>query len=118
MSLSLLSAILVGVGGMAGALSRHVVDQQIIGKWSTVTVNVLGSIALGFIVAAPVGDAAATLAGTGFCGAFTTFSSFAVGVAELLDVGDYRTAARYAFGTLLAALVGVAIGAAVGGILG
>ncbi|KAB1192575.1 camphor resistance protein CrcB [Haloferax sp. MBLA0076] len=118
MTLSFSSVVLVGVGGMLGALSRHVVDQQIVGKWSTFTVNVLGSIALGFVVTAPVGDATATLAGTGFCGAFTTFSSFAVGVAELLDVGDYRTAARYAFGTLLAALVGVAIGGAMGGIVG
>ncbi|ELZ83823.1 CRCB integral membrane protein [Haloferax gibbonsii ATCC 33959] len=118
MSLSLLSAVLVGVGGMAGAVSRHTVDQRIVGKWSTVTVNVLGSVALGFLVTAPVGDAAVALAGTGFCGAFTTFSSFAVGVAELADAGDYDTAARYAFGTLLAALVGVAIGGAVGGTVG
>ncbi|KTG29581.1 fluoride efflux transporter FluC [Haloferax profundi] len=118
MTLSGTSVVLVGVGGMLGALSRHIVDQRIVGKWSTFTVNVLGSIALGFVVTASVGDATATLAGTGFCGAFTTFSSFAVGVAELLDVGDYRTAARYAFGTLLAALVGVAIGGAIGGIVG
>ncbi|ELZ75490.1 CRCB integral membrane protein [Haloferax larsenii JCM 13917] len=118
MSLTLTSALLVGLGGMAGATSRHVVDQQLVGKWSTFTVNVLGSIALGFIVTAPVGDVTATLAGTGFCGAFTTFSSFAVGVAELVDVGDYRTAAWYAFGTLLAALVGVVIGGAVGGSVG
>ncbi|ELZ94932.1 CRCB integral membrane protein [Haloferax mucosum ATCC BAA-1512] len=118
MSLSLVSAVLVGVGGTVGALSRHLVDQQLVGKWSTVTVNVLGSIALGFIVSVPFGDAVAALAGTGFCGAFTTFSSFAVGVAELLDAGDYRTAARYAFGTLLAALVGVAIGGVMGGLVG
>ncbi|MGB9957285.1 fluoride efflux transporter FluC [Haloferax prahovense] len=118
MTLSLLSAALVGVGGMAGAVARHTVDQRVVGKWSTVTVNVLGSVALGFLVSAPVGDAAATLAGTGFCGAFTTFSSFAVGVAELTDAGDYDTAARYAFGTLVAALVGVAIGGAVGGLVG
>ncbi|ELZ74020.1 CrcB family protein [Haloferax sp. Atlit-10N] len=118
MSLSLLPAVLVGVGGMAGAVSRHTVDQRIVGKWSTVTVNVLGSVALGFLVSAPVGDAAVTLAGTGFCGAFTTFSSFAVGVAELVDAGEYDTAARYAFGTLVAALVGVAIGGAVGGMVG
>ncbi|KAB1197399.1 MULTISPECIES: CrcB family protein [Haloferax] len=118
MSLSATTVVLVGLGGMLGAVSRHVVDQQIVGKWSTFTVNVLGSIALGFVVTAPVAEPAATLAGTGFCGAFTTFSSFAVGVAELLDVGDYRTAARYAFGTLLAALVGVAIGGAIGGVVG
>ncbi|ADE03773.1 MULTISPECIES: CrcB family protein [Haloferax] len=118
MTPSLLSAVLVGVGGMGGAVARHTVDQRVVGKWSTVTVNVLGSVALGFIVTASVGDAAATLAGTGFCGAFTTFSSFAVGVAELAEAGDYDTAARYAFGTLVAALVGVAIGGAMGGLVG
>ncbi|WP_049922134.1 fluoride efflux transporter FluC [Haloferax sp. BAB-2207] len=118
MTPSLLSAVLVGVGGMGGAVARHTVDQRVVGKWSTVTVNVLGSVALGFIVTASVGDAAAKLAGTGFCGAFTTFSSFAVGVAELAEAGDYDTAARYAFGTLVAALVGVAIGCVVGGLVG
>jgi CrcB protein len=112
------TAVLVGLGGIFGATSRHVVDQRIVGKWSTFTVNVLGSIALGFIATAPVGEAAATLAGTGFCGAFTTFSSFAVGVAELFDAGEYLTAVWYAVGTLLTALVGVAIGGVLAGVVG
>ena len=116
MTTSLLSAVLVGVGGMAGAVSRHTVDQRVVGKWSTVTVNVLGSIALGVLATAPVGDAAATLAGTGFCGAFTTFSSFAVNVSEAAANGRYRLAAIDAAGTLVTALVGVGIGAGLAGL--
>ncbi|SFR34723.1 fluoride efflux transporter FluC [Halogeometricum limi] len=110
--------VLVGLGGTLGALSRYAVDTALSGGHrSTLAVNVLGSFALGALVAAPVSTAAATLFGTGFCGAFTTFSSFAVGVAEDATNGDGRRAVRYAVGTLLAALGGVAVGGGLVGIL-
>lgn len=103
--------VLVGLGGTLGALSRYGVDVGLSGgRRSTIAVNVLGSVALGAAVAAPLPTAAATLFGTGFCGAFTTFSSFAVTVAEDAAGGNRRAAAGYAAGTLCAALAGVALG--------
>jgi CrcB protein len=110
--------ILVGLGGMLGALSRYGVDVGLSGgPRSTFAVNVAGSFTLGVLVTTPVSAAALTTFGTGFCGAFTTFSSFAVSVAERAADGRWRDALRYATLTLLAALVGVALGGALGGSL-
>ena len=47
--------------------------------WSALLiVNVVGSAALGAIVRADVSAATATVLGVGFCGALTTYSSFAL----------------------------------------
>ncbi len=105
------TALLVGLGGSLGALARYAVDVALDGgRRSTFAVNVLGSLALGALVAVAPADATLALAGTGFCGAFTTFSSFAVNVTRAFDTGDYRLAAVDALGTLASALVGVGIG--------
>ncbi|MFB6091256.1 MAG: CrcB family protein [Halobellus sp.] len=109
--------LLVGLGGAAGALARYGVDVALDGgRRSTFAVNVLGSVALGALVASASPEATLALAGTGFCGAFTTFSSFAVNVAEALSAERIRLAVVDAVGTLAAALLGAAIGAAVVGL--
>lgn len=114
MTLSLAAAAVVGLGGVAGAVARYGVGTQLSGTRATLLVNALGSLALGALVAAGVEGDAALLAGTGFCGAFTTFSSVAVEVAGRHDRGDGRGAARYAVVTLVTALVGVGAGFLVG----
>jgi CrcB protein len=107
---------LVGLGGTLGALARYGVDRALSGgRRSTLAVNVLGSVALGALVASPTSAASAAVFGTGFCGAFTTFSSFAVSVAEDAADGERGRAVRYALGTLFAALLGVVLG---GGLVG
>jgi CrcB protein len=95
---------LVGVGGALGAVSRHAVALRLDGRRSVLAVNALGSFALGAVVAAPVGARATLLVGVGFCGAFTTFSSFAVGTVRAADERDGRAAATEAGATLAAAL--------------
>lgn len=107
--------LLVGVGGTAGALGRHLVGARLErNRADTLAVNVLGSVLLGALVVAPVGESTALAVGTGFCGAFTTFSSFAFETVRLAELGHRREAALYAGGTLLAALAGVAVGGVVG----
>lgn len=110
------TAILVGLGGAAGALARYAVDRLLDGgRRSTFAVNVLGSALLGAIVAASVPAEAVALIGAGFCGAFTTFSSFALNITRALDAGRVDIALVDAAGTLVAALVGVWIGSALVG---
>lgn len=110
---SLLAALLVGVGGTAGALARYAVDAVLGGRRATFAVNVAGSLVLGVASTRfAAGSTPSLLVGTGFCGAFTTFSSFAVAVAEGTTDGDGRPLA-YAAGTLLAAVVAVLVGRAV-----
>ena len=109
--------VLVGVGGAAGALARYAVDRLLDGgRRSTFAVNVLGSTFLGAVVAASPPAATLALLGTGFCGAFTTFSSFADNVTRALDAGRIDLALADAAGTLAAALVGVGIGSVLVGV--
>lgn len=109
-----MDAAVVGVGGVAGAVSRYLVGQRLSGRRATATVNVLGSALLGLVVALPLADTLLLAVGTGFCGAFTTFSSFAVEVADLSTEGAERVAGRYALSMLLGALLGVSVGTLVG----
>lgn len=106
----LATALLVGVGGAAGALGRYGVGTRLPGPTATIVVNVLGSAAAGALLAAELPDSTMSIAAIGFCGAFTTFSSFAVEVADRLDRGDVAGAAWYASATLGTALLGVGIG--------
>ena len=109
--------LLVGAGGVAGAVARFLVGTLVERDTAdTLTVNVLGSLLLGAVAAVPASgpaDPVALAAGTGFCGAFTTFSSFAVDTVRLAENGRPRRAVANALGTLVAALLAVAVGAAV-----
>jgi CrcB protein len=108
--------LLVGVGGVLGALSRHLVGEPVdTNTLDTLTVNLLGSFLLGALVAAPVGDSVLFLAGTGFCGAFTTFSSFAFETVRLAETGDPERALVNAVVNLAGAIVAVFVGAIVAG---
>ena len=113
----LLAAVLVGLGGSAGAASRHAVGLRVEGRRSVAVVNALGSLALGALLAAPTGSEATLFAAVGFCGAFTTFSSFAVGTVSTAADGEGRIAAGFAVANFAAALLAFLVGAAVGGTL-
>jgi CrcB protein len=79
----------------------------------TLLVNLVGSFALGCLVGAGVTAPAATLAGTGLIGAFTTFSTFVRESHALATAGDHGRAACYIAlsigGGLAAALVGLSL---------
>lgn len=117
----ILTAVLVAVGGSVGATARYLLGQILPGRRSTVVVNVLGSFLLGAVAAAvatdtlsgppgPTARSVSALVGVGFCGAFTTYSSFAVETQSLLADGKVRTVVVFALGTLTAALFGAVVG--------
>jgi CrcB protein len=111
---ALVTALAVGVG----AVARYAVGQTLERRAAdTFAVNVLGSLLLGVVLASPVGGPARLAAGAGFCGAFTTFSSFAVETVRLFEEGCRRAAAVNAAGTLAAALLAVVVGTAIGSAL-
>ncbi|MEF8787114.1 MAG: CrcB family protein [Haloarculaceae archaeon] len=110
--------IFVGVGGVLGAIARHLVGERVdTNTRDTLTVNVIGSFLLGALVAAPVDESLLLLAGVGFCGAFTTFSSFAFETVRLAETGDAAQAGVNATVNLAGALVAVFAGSVGVGLL-
>ncbi|MGD2060059.1 MAG: CrcB family protein [Acidimicrobiia bacterium] len=84
-----MTLLLVSLAGSIGAVSRYFVSGWIQARspWNfpvgTLTVNVLGSLALGLIVGTGAIDSAPVIAGVGFLGGFTTFSTWMVETARL-----------------------------------
>jgi CrcB protein len=113
---------IVFAGGILGGLARYAATSvwpTPAGSfpWATFTVNTAGAFALALLVyvLAEVWSPhrhARALVGTGFLGAFTTFSSVAVSVDQLAAHDHPRTAVLYLAGSLLAAF-----GAASSGLL-
>jgi len=80
--------VVVGIGGVAGALARHLLGERLdAGIADTLAVNVLGSFLLGVLLAVPVDGTLGLALATGFCGAFTTFSTFAFETVRLVETG-------------------------------
>jgi CrcB protein len=116
--MALVSALAVGLGGAGGALARYGVGQAIEGRGrNTLAVNVLGSFAIGVLLASGLSETALLAVAVGFCGAFTTFSSFAVETVRMAEDGEVVGAAVNAAGTLLLALLAVLAGTLLGGLL-
>jgi CrcB protein len=88
---------LVMLGAAVGAPSRWLLDQSVQSRWErvfplgTLTINVLGCALLGFLLGlASRGNATPeliALAGTGFCGGFTTYSTFGFETLRLAEEG-------------------------------
>lgn len=70
------------LGGAAGAIVRHLVNQIGLTWIGTLALNVVGAFALGLLVAADVSDDMTTVVGIGLFGTLTTFSTFSLEVVE------------------------------------
>ena len=104
-----MTALLVVLGAAVGAPARLLVSRALRAWRGTLAVNVLGSLFLGLL--AGVGDRPYALLGTGFCGAFTTYSAFAVETVQL----PRRPAAGYVALSVLLCVGAAACGLAVAG---
>ncbi|WP_427869016.1 fluoride efflux transporter FluC [Leucobacter luti] len=95
-------ALLVGVGGAAGALARAGVGAVLPGPIGTLAVNVLGAFLLGLLLERfPGAPRARLLLGTGVMGGFTTYSLLAVDVAQFTLDSQLAAAIGYAAATLI-----------------
>lgn len=115
--------LLVGLGGFFGSIARYLtyllVDKNLSTNWpvATLSVNILGSLILGLIYGLLVKSVVINpdtrlLLAVGFCGSFTTFSTFAYENLQLLQQRDIFTMILY---TGLSVLIGLL--AAYGGFL-
>jgi CrcB protein len=112
----------IAIGGTAGTLARYFLQgwmQPRSGAFplGTLAINILGSLTLGFVIRYATGStvvspelrAALTI---GFCGAFTTMSTFSYESMALLGDGEYWRAGMYMGGTIVGCLVAVIAGTA------
>ncbi|AJF65272.1 fluoride efflux transporter CrcB [Streptomyces vietnamensis] len=108
----------VAAGGALGAAARYgasLVRPTPDGAfpWTVLTVNAVGCAVLGTLMVLLTETTTAPhpllrpFLGTGFCGGFTTFSTYSLDTQRLLSAGDPTRALLYLGGTLLAALAAV-----------
>jgi len=117
------TAALVALGAAVGAPARYFTDRYIqirrasVFPWGTLLVNVVGSLVLGVLVGAGATGGTAALVGTGFCGAFTTYSTFGYETHRLLESRSLALAAGNVLGSLALVLAGVSLGYLIGGLI-
>lgn len=110
----------IAVGGALGSGAHYGIAQWLPHDprhlpWSTVTVNVVGSLLLGALMVLvldvwPPNRYLRPFLGVGVLGGFTTFSTYMVDTWSLLRDGQGALAAGYLVGTLVVGLVAVWVG--------
>lgn len=119
----MMDVIAVAIGGGIGAAARYGVDRATPKPWGTMVVNVLGSFALGVIVAIfhSGGSAEEPLIyhalGAGFCGGFTTFSTASLDAMKIGRTDEALNGGTYSLAMLAGCLLSAAVGMAIGTVL-
>jgi CrcB protein len=111
----------VAIGSAIGGVARFMLGgaiQRLSGSafpiW-TLIINVTGSILLAFLMrylvdGVPVSVEVRALLTTGFCGGYTTFSTFSYETMALIEEGDWRRSAMYVVLSVGVSLIGAFIG--------
>lgn len=111
--------LLVGIGSCFGGICRYLVSVAMRGAaafpWGTLTANMAGCLLIGVLWGMQsrfphVAPWCTPLLAVGFCGGFTTFSTFSRESLSLLQAGDYLPFAFYAVGSVLLGILAVALG--------
>ncbi len=109
------NTILIATGGFLGAITRFFISNWFKTRYSftfpvaTFLINLIGAFLLGFMIGKGIEQSWQLLLGTGFMGAFTTFSTFKLENIQLHANKNWKTlfvylGASYTFGILLAFL--------------
>ena len=115
------NVLLVGVGGFVGSVARYLVAVLFANQFSsvfpfaTLTVNVVGCFLIGIIFALSdrgniLSPEWRVLLTTGFCGGFTTFSTFSYESLRLLQDGEYLYVGVYVLASVVVGLAATYVG--------
>ena len=111
--------LLVVAGAAVGAPARYLLGLWLNGRapmpWGTLAANVVGSLLLGLFARAGLGVGGYALLGVGFCGGFTTYSTFAWEAHTLLAVNRVH-ATTYMLLSLVTGLAAATLGWWLGGV--
>lgn len=110
----------IALGGFLGASTRWLVLEMAGSQgfpWPVLVVNLVGSFALGILLAQePMGQRARValhdFGAIGFCGGLTTFSTFTVEIVDLIEQGEAETALVYGLASVIGTIALVVVGAA------
>ena len=114
-----MTVVYVAIGSALGGVCRHLVSVLLNSPSGfprgTLGVNVLGSLAIGILsgwLARGTGNAAAirAFAVVGFCGGFTTFSTFSNEAFRMMEQSQWGMLAGYVAASLIAGFAAVGLG--------
>ncbi|MEO3788370.1 CrcB family protein [Actinocorallia sp. B10E7] len=117
-----MTALLIALGAAVGAPLRYLVDREVQRRWGTafpwgtLAVNVAGSGVLGLVAGVQAGSGVMELAGVGFCGALTTYSTFGYETVRLMEEGTGGRALANVLLSTGAGLAAAGLGLVVGGV--
>jgi CrcB protein len=118
---SVLTWIGLAAGGGAGAIARFLLDGLVSARagrglpFGTLAVNLSAAFVLGLLAGADVGGDALRIAGTGFVGAYSTFSTWMLESHRLAEEGEPAAAVLNLAGSLVLGFAAVALGRWAGG---
>ncbi|HLU86807.1 MAG TPA: fluoride efflux transporter CrcB [Taishania sp.] len=113
--------LLVGLGGGIGSILRYLTT-LLTAKWSlnslspaTLIANILGCLLIGLFISSienkgMINQDLKLLLVTGFCGGFTTFSTFSLENIQLIQNGHVGQAILYSLTSIIVGLVAVLVG--------
>jgi fluoride exporter len=120
--MSFSTCLLIAVGGALGTLARYLISVAAVPfshtlPWGTILINVSGSFVIGFFGTLtlsqgryPLPETARLFIMVGFCGGFTTFSSFSLQTLDLMRYGSLTRALINVAASVVLCVGAVAIG--------
>lgn len=111
--------LMVGAGGALGSVVRYLLTLTmahfaICSEWAILSANVVGSFLIGLLIPL-LGNNGLLFMTVGFCGGFTTFSTFSSQALHLFQTGERIIAVVYIMASVLLSILSVLLGMYIAG---
>ena len=110
--------LVIGLGGFLGSVGRYLTGFLVNKSWPSISIlgtfaaNIIGCLLIGvfyglYIKYEGFNNSWRLFLATGFCGGYTTFSSFAFENTEMFQSGNYKTLIIYIMSSLIIGVLAV-----------